>query len=308
MNNYPNRRRAKPCFKQHSASASGFTLIELLVVIAIIAILAAMLLPALAKAKAKAQRIQCLSQLKQLGVGIMLFTADHDDMFPPAAFEGNGQLAWDTYIFSYLGGKAPAAELTQGIVELAYSPKIEFCPADRGKKVWWITDTFSGVRSYSMVASGPNQGTDYQIPTGGGTYPLPSLKMGVGVYWRDTVPTIYGAWDAKSFNTTVVQDNSGSILLVEQPHGQGAVGNVWPSISLGPQGSGSLVQIDPAALQQDPTSGSGVNQGLAMYKAHGERFNYLFHDGHVQALRIKETIGRGLITNPFGMWTTKAGD
>ena len=64
-----------------------FTLIELLIVIAIIAILAAMLLPALNAAKVKAQAIDCVNHFKQLGSATVMFAGDHQDFVPPALFD-----------------------------------------------------------------------------------------------------------------------------------------------------------------------------------------------------------------------------
>jgi prepilin-type N-terminal cleavage/methylation domain-containing protein/prepilin-type processing-associated H-X9-DG protein len=73
---------------------AAFTLIELLVVVAIIAVLAAMLLPALNNAKASAKRAQCLSNMKQLATGMFLYAGDHDDHVPIWADAGFPEPQW----------------------------------------------------------------------------------------------------------------------------------------------------------------------------------------------------------------------
>jgi len=94
-------RRASGAASHHRA----FTLIELLVVIAIIAILAAILFPVFARAREKARQVTCLSNLKQLGLGFMMYVQDYDDRYP--GLQGVdpqevGQAGWASQIYPYV--------------------------------------------------------------------------------------------------------------------------------------------------------------------------------------------------------------
>jgi prepilin-type N-terminal cleavage/methylation domain-containing protein/prepilin-type processing-associated H-X9-DG protein len=85
-------------------STRGFTLIELLVVIAIISILAAILFPVFARARENARRASCMSNLKQLGLGMMMYVQDYDERFPAAYFhiDASTTIDWQTLMMPYV--------------------------------------------------------------------------------------------------------------------------------------------------------------------------------------------------------------
>src|SRR6201746_543202 len=91
----------------HGSRSKGFTLIELLVVIAIIAILAAILFPVFAQAREKARSITCLSNQKQLRLGIMMYIQDYDEVLPQNQYyvqgaSSNTRYTWADMVYPYI--------------------------------------------------------------------------------------------------------------------------------------------------------------------------------------------------------------
>ncbi len=170
----------------------AFTLIELLVVIAIIAILAAMLLPALASAKQKAWKTSCVSNLHQIGLGMRMFADDNNEFYPESGTKiywgtvdiapangGSGKASWMEQIISYVGNTN--VYNCPGNVQLPRNMQGPFTYFNGDRAVYVATGSFGAAKNSAIlfpsayVLSGDTCG----IPnvTGGGSFdPLDADK------------------------------------------------------------------------------------------------------------------------------------
>jgi prepilin-type N-terminal cleavage/methylation domain-containing protein len=217
--------------------SAGFTLIELLVVIAIIAILAAMLLPALAKAKARAQSIYCICNLKQLQYGWLMYVHDNNDVMPPDISRNSGTPRAQAMPGSWVLGNAKldttTSNLQSGVLfKYVGNASVYRCPSDKSTVA--SSPVLPRTRSYSLngwmnTDSDPGGPYGLQNPN---TDPL--IKIKLSAFIDPPASQMFGYMDENEQSIddgvmvvstpTYYPDPSGEQLWFDTPsdrHGQG---------------------------------------------------------------------------------------
>ena len=218
---------------RNSGGQRGFTLIELLVVIAIIAILAALLLPALANAKERANRVQCMNNLRQMGVGIFAYASDSDDYMPPLKWrDANPQYPYEMFRYSPVNVTPPTFDSDGGPYNLGtiwYSKllsdgKVFYCPSMQvGKNLTYDYYAKNAPWPFGVVKGSDPNGNDGYVRSGFSYYPQSKrtqiVSTGLGKqtvpYWPDksTSPDPYKTWNCVPLFKQSAVDQNKSIIV-----------------------------------------------------------------------------------------------